>query len=139
MTNTTPPSYTPVGWDDWSIKEYENKTVVLSEGLFCSSKEGGGYFISRTHPQYCNNRAECSNDIDEDDCFTIGFIPGLLITLGIVLVGVVVFLILHFSNMMHMHSTDIVVPNTGEDKDMKDNIIDDITLGKDFHTLLSHI
>ena len=123
------PPYTPAGWSGWNIVEADNKTIVLYGGLFCTSAKGD-YFILKTYPQFCNRASDCLNGVDEIDCpLELGFIPMMLITIGIVGFGVGLFLVFRYFRIMDMQSTDIVVAMGRTNNTMEEQIIDKITIG----------
>jgi len=126
ISNTVPPSYTPAGWDGWDSEVDENKTLVLSNTLLCSTKKGR-HFISKFHPQFCDKKIDCNNNIDEKDCPEIKMLDSVLITLSILLGGAGLFLMLKYSHMIDVCSTKI--PRTMTNTNTKDKIIDNITLG----------
>ena len=128
ISNSVPPSYTPVGWDEWDKKEYENKTLVLSNRLFCTTGNFTGYFISKSHKHFCDKKPDCNNNMDEKDCFEIRILESMLIALGIVLVGVGLFLMLRYSHILDIHCTNITM--SGTVSNIKDDIVDNITIGR---------
>ena len=110
ISSSLPPSYSPAGWVGWDVEEDGNKTVVLSSTrLFCST-DHGGYFITKSHSHFCNKKPNCNNNVDENDCSVINIAGSMLISLGIVLMGVGIFLILHYSHIMDIHSPRITLP-----------------------------
>ena len=144
MTRTvTYPPYTPADWG-WNIEEADNKTIVLSGGLFCTAMNNSyvtrldyfprtDHFISKTDPQFCNRKPDCSNGVDEIECpLELGFIPMMFITIGIVGLGVMLFLVFRYFHIMDMQSTDIVVTMAGTNNTMEEQIIDKITIGMAF-------
>ena len=125
----TYPPYTPAHWG-WNILKDENQTIVLSRGLFCTTKSGPDYFISKKDPQFCNKKPDCLNGVDEIECpLELGFISMMLITIGIVGCGVGLFLVFRYFRIMDMQSTDIVVTMAGTNNTMEEQIIDKITIG----------
>ena len=74
-------------------------------------------------------RHDCTNKVDEADCTVISFLAVLSITLGIVLMGVVLFLVLSYSGIMDIPNNNMEVSRTGTEISVEDEIIDQITLG----------
>ena len=72
---------------------------------------------------------DCTNDVDEAECPTISFLAVALITLGIVLVGAVLFMVLNFSGIMDIHGNSKEVNRTEINISEEDEIIDQITQG----------
>ena len=128
ISDSVPPSYTPAGWNEWKKEEYENKTLVLFNGLFCSTSNFTGYFIWKSHKHFCDKKPDCKNNVDEKDCFEIRILESMLIALGIVLVGVGLFLMLHYSHVLVIHCTNITM--SGTVANIQDDIIDNITIGR---------
>ena len=127
ISNTVPPSYTPAGWDGWDSEEDENKTLVLSNALLCSTDKGR-YFISKFHPHFCDKKIDCDNKIDEKECPEIKMLDSMLIALSILLGCVGLFLMLKYSHIMDICNTKI--SRTMTNTNTKDNIIDNMTLGR---------
>ena len=70
------------------------------------------------------------NHIDETDCpLQLGFTSVLFITIGIVGVGVALFLVFRYFGILDMHTTDIVITRDGTNYTQEEGIIDSITLG----------
>ena len=128
ISDTVPPSYTPVGWNEWKKEEYENKTLVLSNRLFCTTSNSTGYFILKSHKHFCDKKPDCNNNVDEEDCFEIRILESMLIALGIVLVGVGLFQMLRFCHMLDIQCTNITMSKTVAN--IQDDIIDNITIGR---------
>ena len=128
ISSAVPASYTPVGWHGWDVEEQKNKMLVSPNVPFCST-DYGGYFISKSYPQFCNKKPDCNNNADEKDCPEIDIVGSIFITIGIVLVGMGLFLILRYSHMMDIHRTNITMSRT-KNIDENDAIIDYITLGR---------
>ena len=109
----------------------KNQTVVLSntsDTIFCPT-DNGGYFISKFHPNYCDKKHDCNNNMDEKDCSDMKILESMAITFGIVLVGVGLYLMLRYSRILDIHNPNIEVSRTAN-INTKDAIIDSITLGK---------
>ena len=43
ISDSVPPSYTPTGWNEWKVEANENKTIVSSNRLFCTTSNFTGY------------------------------------------------------------------------------------------------
>ena len=78
---------------------------------------------------------DCAFNEDESDCQALQFWAVILITLGIVLVGVGIFFVLRYFHIIDLHSTDIIVEDRthrGEKEELIEQIITQGKLSSNF-------
>ena len=99
-----------------------------------TSSETGGSIMTRSDPKYCNQIENCLNKADEKFCLGVELLQtkfSLLITVSVVLVGVVLFLLLHRCNWLKIRNIESEVKRTtASSQDRKDSMINHLIQGK---------